>query len=74
MKREKKQREWAKEVAVAHSDLITLYGVIGMLEGGTISAASQAAAARIIRACKTESGKCLVRYDHALAQIGEYAE
>lgn len=74
MKREKKQREWAKEAAVARSDLNTLYGVIGILEGGTVSAKCHAGAERIIRICKTESAKCLTRYDHAIAQIGEYAE
>ncbi len=72
MKREKKQREWAKEAAVARSDLNTLYGVIAVLEGGTMSADCYVAVNRIIRTCKTESAKCLTRYDHAIAQIGEY--
>ncbi|MET0375980.1 MAG: hypothetical protein ABW128_17200 [Rhizorhabdus sp.] len=70
--RAKKQRDWAKEAAVARSDLNTLYGVIAILEGGTVSAACYGATQRIIRTCKTESGKCLTRYDRALAQIGEY--
>lgn len=74
MRRPKKQRDWAAEAAVARSDLNTLYGVIAILEGGTVSANCFATTQRIIRACKTESGKCLTRYDHAIAQIGEYEE
>lgn len=71
-RREKKQRDWAVDAAVARSDLNTLYGIIAILEGGTISARCHTTQQRIIRACKAESAKCLTRYDYALAQIGEY--
>lgn len=69
---QKKQRAWAQEAAVARCDLNTLYGVMALLEGGTVSAKVHGATQRIIKACKAESAKCLARYDHALAQIGEY--
>ena len=59
----------AEEAARAHSDLNTLYGVIAILEGGTVSAHCYGATSRIIRACKTESAKCLTRYDRALAKL-----
>lgn len=68
----KKQRAWAQDAAVARCDLNVLYAVIAILEGGTVSAKVNATAERIIKACKSESAKCLTRYDHALAQIGEY--
>jgi len=74
VRRPKKQREWCREAAIARCDLNTLYSVIAILEGGTISADCQTTINRIIKACKAESGKCLTRYDHAIAQIGEYEE
>lgn len=71
-RRDKLQRDWAREASVARCDLNTLYGVIAILEGGTISAECHRTTHRIIAACKAESANCLRRYDAALAQIGEY--
>jgi hypothetical protein len=58
-----------REAAQAHTDLNTLYGVIALLEGGTISAARAAAVERITRICKSEAQRCLNDYDRLTARI-----
>lgn len=65
----KNQRDHARDAAIARCDLNTLYGVIALLEGGTISSDCERAVQRIIRTCKTESARCLTRYDRALDRI-----
>lgn len=55
--------EHAKCMAVARSDLNTLYAVIAVLEGGTISADHQGDVSRIIRICQNGAQKALERYD-----------
>jgi hypothetical protein len=54
------------EAAKARSDLNIFYGVIAILEGGTITDSDQHAQ-RIIAICKTASQRCLVRMDRAVA-------
>lgn len=57
-----------KEAAIARCDLNILYGVIAILEGGTISSAHHADVSAIIKRCKSGAQKALVRYDrHCLA-------
>ncbi len=73
MSKSKTPREYATDAAIARCDLNTLYAVIAVLEGGTISGRCSGAISRIIRECKKESGKCLNRYDRALAHIGDFA-
>lgn len=60
----------AEAAAVAHSDLNTLYGVIALLEGGTISAECYSEVEKIIALCRAGSQKALRRYDRHLAAIG----
>lgn len=62
-------RDMIREASLAHCDLNILYGVIALLEGGTISSDRHVAVQRIIKICKTESARCLVRYDRTVAQI-----
>jgi len=69
MSKRKSSRELVTEAARAHTDLNIFYAIIGVLEGGTISPNSDAAAQRIIRICKAQSAKCLLRYDHARVAI-----
>lgn len=56
-------KQHAKAASVAHCDLNTLYGVIALLEGGTISVACYATVEKIIRLCKQEAQRCLHRHD-----------
>lgn len=53
----------------AHSDINLLYGVIALLEGGTISTESDSAAQRIMKICQMQSAKRLRDYDHAMEQM-----
>lgn len=55
--------EHAKRMAVARTDLNTLYSVIAVLEGGTISTRHQGDVTRIIRICRSGAQKALERYD-----------
>ena len=59
-------REHVKDAAEARSDLNILYGVIAILEGGTMSADCQANVQRIIGTCQREAQRCLRRYDLAI--------
>jgi hypothetical protein len=63
-------KHYMDEAAKARSDLNIFYGVISILEGGTISADSNAAAQRIIDLCKNASAKCLRRMDDAIEDAG----
>lgn len=63
----KKPPDFVKEAAVALSDLNIFYAVIALMDGGFVHAPSYAAAARIIKLCQSEAGRCLKRYDHAKA-------
>jgi len=55
------------EAAEARCDLTIFYGVIAILEGGTVSADSYRDTERIIDICKKSAGKCLRRMDDAIA-------
>lgn len=66
-----KLADHAKQMAVARTDLNTLYAVIAVLEGGTISAAHQRDVSRIIAICKSGAQRALARYDKHLAAIIE---
>lgn len=68
MKR-KSRREIAKEAAQAHTDLNIFYGVIALLEGGTVSSDAQPHDFRIIRICQQAGQKCLARYDRAIEAL-----
>ena len=61
--------EHARQAAIARTDLNTLYGVIAILEGGTISSAHSRDVSRIIAICRTGAGKALARYDSHMAVI-----
>jgi hypothetical protein len=54
------------EAATAHTDLTMFYGVVALLEGGTVSADADPDAQRIIAICKKAAGKCLRRMDDAI--------
>ena len=62
----------AAEAASARCDLNILYGVIAILEGGTVSSHVNRDAERIIGICKTASQKALRRYDTAIERLGEW--
>jgi hypothetical protein len=62
-----KTGEAVKAATRAHSDLNIFYGIIALLEGGTISSDSYPVADRIIAICKKHGSVCLRRYDRALA-------
>jgi hypothetical protein len=55
----------------AVSDLNIFYGVVALLEGGTIHAPSHKAANRIIKICKAESAKRLAEYDRLVAKASK---
>lgn len=59
----------AHTAAKALSDLNIFYGVIALLEGGTITADSDRGAQKIIKVCKQEARACLARYDHNIGMI-----
>jgi len=65
-----KLEQHAKRAAIARSDLNILYGVIALLEGGTISANREATVSKIIKLCKAESARCLVDYDKNMVALG----
>ena len=67
----RKIRDLVRDASQAHCDLNILYGVIALLEGGTMSAKTYKSVQRIISICKIESGRCLTRYDRATAKIVE---
>lgn len=69
MASKKKPADHAKAACRAHTDLNIFYGIIALLEGGLIHQESYGAADRIIAICKSESQKCLVRYDRSIAAI-----
>lgn len=60
------QKECIEDAAVARTDLTIFYGVIALLEGGTISSDRYRTQQRIIKLCKDESAKCLRDYDRAV--------
>ena len=62
----------ATDAAIARCDLNILYGVIAILEGGTVSSNVNRDAERIINICRTASQKALRRYDTAIQQLGEW--
>lgn len=64
MKREPLE-QLIKEAAKAHSDLNIFYGVVALLEGGTVSADAQPDDFKIIALAKRAAQRCLVRYDRA---------
>lgn len=70
--RDNEFQKLAKQAAVARSDLNTLYGVIAILEGGTVSSHVSREVERIIKTCKTASQKALDRYDDAIGKLGEW--
>jgi hypothetical protein len=55
------------DAAEARCDLNIFYGVIAILEGGTVSARSYTDTQRIITICKSAAQKCLRRHDDAVA-------
>jgi len=55
--------EHIEEAATARSDLNTLYGVIALLEGGTVSHHHDTNVSRIIHICKSDAARALARYD-----------
>lgn len=59
----KQKRDFVAEAAQAHTDCTVLYGVIALLEGGTVSADIDRDVQRIISICKTTAGRCVRRYD-----------
>jgi len=63
---DKEIRDHITEAAVARCDLNVLYGVVALLEGGTMSSECQVAIQRIIATCQREGQKCLRRYDKAI--------
>jgi hypothetical protein len=62
-----KNPDFVKEAANALSDLNIFYAVIALMDGGLVHSPSHAAAARIVKLCRSEGGRCLKRYDHAKA-------
>jgi hypothetical protein len=67
----RKSRALVKEASQAHCDLNIFYAVIAILEGGTLSAERHDAVRRIITICKSESAKCLTKFDRTTAKIVE---
>lgn len=67
MPRPKTLKDRMHEASRAHCDLNIFYGVIALLEGGTISADADADKERIIAICRSASAKCLRRHDDAVA-------
>ena len=62
----------AEDASRARCDLNILYGVIAILEGGTISSDCNRDAERIIAICKSASQKALGRYDRAIERLGDW--
>lgn len=67
MAKPKTLKTYIDDAGRARSDLNIFYGVIALLEGGTISAESHAPAERIIAICRSASAKCLRRMDDNIA-------
>ncbi len=65
------RRKHAEDAAKARCDLNIFYGVMAILEGGTISSAANADAAKIIRICRDAGQKAVRRYDAALSKVDE---
>lgn len=68
-RKRKTRRDLAKDAAEARSDLNIFYGVIALLEGGTVSARSNPHDFKIIDRCRKASEQCLRRYDRAMAAL-----
>lgn len=62
-------RDIARDAERHRSDLNILYGVIALLESGTMSVDSYEDTQAIIRRCKSASQRCLARYDRAHAKL-----
>lgn len=67
-------KEHAEEAAIHRCDLNTLYSVIAILEGGTISSKRHSEVNRIIKICKEGSRRSLAAYDRHLSAISEGRE
>ncbi len=67
--KEKKIDALVVEASKAHCDLNILYGVIALLEGGTMTANCQTSVQRIITICQNEGQRCLRRYDKARERV-----
>lgn len=65
---DKTRKRHLDDAVKAYSDLHIFHGIVALLEGGTVSTASNSSANYIIRHCKTASAKCLDRYDAAIAK------
>lgn len=63
----KNLKDYMDDAAKARSDLNIFYGVVALLEGGTISSDSHGPQEQIIKLCKRASEKCLQRMDDAMA-------
>ena len=59
----------AKKAARALSDLHVFSAVIALMESSLVSSDCHTAEGRIVTICKTETQKCLARYDKALEQL-----
>lgn len=69
MKNERATRALIREASQAHCDLNILYGVMALLEGGTMSGHTHRATSRINKICRDEAQRCLVRMDRAADKI-----
>lgn len=67
IRRSKTLKDRIDDAAKARSDLNIFYGVIAILEGGTMSPDSYPDSERIIAICKRSAEKCLRRMDDAIA-------
>jgi hypothetical protein len=69
-KPKKTAAQWAKEAAVARSDLNIFAAVVALLEGGTVSADANPDDFAVIKRCQSAQQRCLRRYDRALEKLG----
>lgn len=66
------RKDYIDEAAKARSDLNMFYAVMALAEGSLFSTPYHAAESQIVKICKRESAKCLVRMDRAIAKAISY--
>lgn len=69
--RKRALKDKIESAAAALSDLNIFYGVIALLEGGTIHSPSYRAQERIIRICKDEGQRRIADYDRHVARAAQ---
>lgn len=70
----KNKTVFIEKAVKAHSDLNIFYAIIALMESSLVSPDCYGAESMVVRICRRETQKCLVRYDAALDALSRSSE